>query len=163
MSSVQAMKRESPRSPLWVLGASALLLAAGFGRKPATHHRRHPRADAPKGGQRAWPDSGERDRRRTASNGDRGRAASSPSEIPARGWKDILVRVYHGISEDRVLSIAAGVTFFALLALFPAIAALVSVYGLFADPGTIASQLEELSAFLPGGAIDIIGEQMRRL
>src|SRR5215204_1053878 len=163
MRSVQATKREPQRSPLWVLGASAVLLAAGFGRTPATHHRRHPRADAPKRGQRAWPDSGERDRRRTASNGDRGRAASSPSEIPARGWKDILVRVYRGISEDRVLSIAAGVTFFALLALFPAIAALVSVYGLFADPGTIATHLDQLSSLLPGGAVEIIGEQLKRV
>ena len=39
--------------------------------------------------------------------------------VPARGWKDILLRVYHGISEDRILLVAAGVTFYSLLAIFP--------------------------------------------
>jgi uncharacterized BrkB/YihY/UPF0761 family membrane protein len=47
-----------------------------------------------------------------------------------RGWKDILLRVYNNISEHRVVALAAGVTFYALLAIFPAVAALVSIYGL---------------------------------
>ena len=64
---------------------------------------------------------------------DRGRDAETPAEIPAKGWKDIAWRVYDGIQNDRVLLVAAGVTFYALLALFPATAALVSLYGLFAD------------------------------
>src|SRR5437763_10930408 len=49
-----------------------------------------------------------------------------PSEISARGWKDILIRVYRNISEHRVVALAAGVTFYSLLAIFPAIAALVA-------------------------------------
>ena len=53
----------------------------------------------------------------------RGRTAEKPSDIPSPGWKDILWRVYEGISEDRILANAAAVTFYALLALFPAIAA----------------------------------------
>src|SRR5262249_43256618 len=93
----------------------------------------------------------------------RGRHADTPSGIPARGWKDILLRIYHNLNEHRVLAIAAGVTFYILLAIFPAIAALVSVYGLFADAGTIASHLTSLASILPGGAIDIIGEQIGRL
>src|SRR5580658_9194564 len=56
----------------------------------------------------------------------RGRQSDSPSEIPPMGWKDILWRIYAGISEDRILANAAAVVFYALLALFPAIAALVS-------------------------------------
>ena len=88
---------------------------------------------------------------------------SSPSEIPARGWKDILWRVYEGISEDRILANAAGVTFYALLALFPGIAALVSVYGLFADPSTIVNHLDTISGLAPGGAIDVLREQLTRL
>jgi hypothetical protein len=52
----------------------------------------------------------------------RGRSASTPSEIPAKGWKDILWRVYSNLSEHRILAIAAGVTFFVLLAIFPGIA-----------------------------------------
>ena len=72
---------------------------------------------------------------------DRGRAAETPSEVPVKGWKDILWRVYQQISEDRVLSVAAGVTFYALLALFHGITAFVSLYGLFADAGTVSEHL----------------------
>src|SRR5919112_3596589 len=94
---------------------------------------------------------------------ERGRHAERPSEIPKRGWKDILWRVYSGLSEDRVLMNAAGVTFYALLALFPAIAALVSIYGLFADPVQIANQLDTLAGILPGGGMEVIKEQLTRL
>ncbi|MGH6738971.1 MAG: YihY/virulence factor BrkB family protein, partial [Bradyrhizobium sp.] len=93
----------------------------------------------------------------------RGRSAEAPSQIPVRGWKDILLRVYNGITEDRILANAAAVTFYALLALFPAIAALVSIYGLFADPSTIAKQLDLLSGVLPGGALDVIRDQLTRV
>lgn len=93
----------------------------------------------------------------------RGRLAAAPSEIPARGWKDILLRVYRHISKDRILIVAAGVTFYSLLAIFPAIAALVSLYGLFADPTTIAANVDKLSGLFPGGAIDIIRDQMNRV
>jgi membrane protein len=159
------------RTSGWVLGASALLLALGFGRKPGAPPRyadRRPlssstrgrRGDeelgpAPRGTQRG-------DVRRANERG-RGRGATTPSEIPARGWKDILVRVYREIADDRVLAIAAGVTFYILLAIFPAIAALVSIYGLFADPQTIAEHLTDAASVLPGGAIDIVGEQVRRV
>jgi len=94
---------------------------------------------------------------------DRGRSATTPSEIPRRGWKDILLRVYRGVSENRILTNAGAVTFYSLLALFPGIAALVSIYGLFSDPGSIGEQLDALAAILPGGAIEVIGEQLARL
>src|SRR5581483_7035171 len=93
----------------------------------------------------------------------RGRSADAPSQIPSRGWKDILLRVYNGIDEDRILMNAAAVTFYALLAIFPAIAALVSVYGLFADPGSIAAQLDTMAGVLPGGAIEVVKDQLTRL
>ena len=93
----------------------------------------------------------------------RGRLADTPSEIPPRGWKDILWRVYQNIGEDRILALAAGVTFYSILALFPAIAALVALYGLFADPTSIASHLNNLSGILPGGALDVVGEEIRRI
>ena len=80
----------------------------------------------------------------------RGRSAKTPSDIPTRGWKDILLRVYDNISEHRVLALAAGMTFYGLLAIFPALAALVAIYGLFADPATITAHLDSLSGFLPG-------------
>jgi len=94
---------------------------------------------------------------------DRGRRASKPTEIPAKGWKDIALRTYHAIGENRLSLIAAGVTFFTLLAIFPAIAALVSCYGLIADAATINEQLASLQDILPQGAIEIIGDQVKRL
>jgi len=68
--------------------------------------------------------------RQTDQEGERGRRAEWPSEIPAAGWKDIGWRVFREMGEDRVMLIAAGVTFYLLLALFPALAAFVSLYGL---------------------------------
>ncbi|MET4476653.1 YihY/virulence factor BrkB family protein [Bradyrhizobium sp. F1.13.3] len=93
----------------------------------------------------------------------RGRQATTPSEIPARGWKDILLRVYANISKHRILALAAGMTYFSILAIFPALAALVAVYGLFSDPTTITRHLDQLGGFLPGGAIDIAREQLTRV
>ncbi len=94
---------------------------------------------------------------------DRGRLAAAPSEIPLRGWKDILLRVYGNISEHRVLALAAGMTYYSLLAIFPALAALVAIYGIFADPQSIARHLDQVSGFLPGGAIDVARDQLTRL
>jgi membrane protein len=93
----------------------------------------------------------------------RGRQANAPWQIPWRGWKDILWRTYQQIGEDRLLAVAAGVVFYGLLALFPALTALVSLYGLFANATTINDQLSTLAGILPGGAVDIIREQVGRL
>jgi membrane protein len=99
-----------------------------------------------------------------ASEGDdRGRSATSPSEIPAKGWKDVLLRVYRNIGDHRVLALAAGTTYYSILAIFPAIAALVAIYGLFSDPGSIAQQLDQAAGFVPGGAIDVAREQLTRV
>jgi len=93
----------------------------------------------------------------------RGYNAASPGEIPPAGWKDVLWRIYQEISDDRVMLVAAGVTYYLLLAMVPALSALVSVYSLFADPATIQDQVSMLSSFVPGGGMDIIGEQLTRL
>jgi len=94
---------------------------------------------------------------------DRGRLATAPSEIPARGWKDILLRVYHNISDHRVVALAAGMTFYSLLAIFPALAALVAIYGLFSDPAIITAHFDQLAGFLPAGAIDVARDQLTRV
>jgi membrane protein len=79
-----------------------------------------------------------------------GRQATSPTDIPWKGWKDIFWRVIQQTSEDRLLSIAAGGVSYGLLALFPAITALVSCYGLFANPDGINNHLPSCRAsFLP--------------
>lgn len=95
--------------------------------------------------------------------GSLGRHAKTPSEIPAKGWWQIAKRVFSQISEDRVLANAAGVTFYALLAIFPAIATLVSLYGLVADPKTIADNLSLMSGFLPDGGMQILHDQVTSL
>jgi len=90
----QSINETAPAAPppSWVVLLSALLLAVGM----------------------AWRSSGSAERRnypapdRTAADaaqhdGQRGRSATTPSEIPLRGWKDILLRVYHRLSKDRIL------------------------------------------------------------
>lgn len=93
----------------------------------------------------------------------RGRRAASPAEIPKRGWKDILLRTKSEFSEDQALLIAAGVTFYTLLALFPGIAAFVSLYGLFADVNEVERHLQLLAFILPPAALNFIGAEMVRI
>jgi len=82
---------------------------------------------------------------------------------PARGWKDVLRRVHREAVEDRLVLSAAGVAFFAILAIFPGIAALVAIYGLLGDTALIASQLSALSPLLPADAIRVAVGQLDRL
>jgi membrane protein len=93
----------------------------------------------------------------------RGRLATAPNRIPARGWRDILWRTWKEANEDQLQIIAAGVTFYGLLAIFPALAAFVSLYGLFADVSTVQKQLQQIRAILPPGAVDLVGREMLRL
>lgn len=81
----------------------------------------------------------------------------------ARGWKDVLRRVHREIVEDRLVLSAAGVAFFAILAIFPGIAALVAVYGLLGDTAVIARQLSALSPLIPADAIQVVVGQLDRL
>jgi membrane protein len=93
----------------------------------------------------------------------RGRHSSNPFRIPWAGWKDILSRTYQRTSADRLLATAAGVVFYGLLAVFPAITALVSFYGLFADPSTISKNLQTLALMLPEGSFQIVQDQIGRV
>jgi membrane protein len=93
----------------------------------------------------------------------RGRAARHPHFIPWRGWRDILWRTGREVSVDRLPAVAGGVTFYTLLAIFPAIGAFVSLYGLFADVGAVEKQLQEMSNVFPASVVQIVGEQMLRL
>jgi membrane protein len=92
-----------------------------------------------------------------------GRRAKSPFAIPWAGWKDIFWRTYQRIDDDRLLATAGGVVFFGLLAIFPAVTALVSSYGLFADPSTISANLHTLAMMLPEGAFQIVEDQVARV
>lgn len=94
---------------------------------------------------------------------DRGRTAERPSEIPARGWRDVLRRVWSESSRDNADIVAAGVAFYAFLAIPPLLAAVLSIYGLVVDPERVSDQLEELSHVLPSQAQEIVGEQLRQV
>lgn len=92
-----------------------------------------------------------------------GRFAESPSEIPAKGWKDVLWRVYSEVMADRVTLIAAGATYYIVLSIFPGMGVLVSVYGLLSDPADIARQMGFLRDILPPGSFDLLQPQLQAL
>jgi membrane protein len=147
------------------LAALGLLLAGANGRRTVSAPTPTRRASAAAGALgRPTDDRDRTDRDRTDRDySDRGQDATSPTEIPARGWWDILKRTANGVSEDRIVAEAAGVTFFSLLAVFPAVAALVSLYGLFTDPANISDQLGAMSGVIPGGGMEIIFDQVHRI
>ena len=89
----------------------------------------------------------------------RGREAAKPQDIPAKGWKDILLRVKDEITEDHVGLIAAGVAFYGLLALFPGIGAAMAIAGLVTEPQQIVTQLESVAQLIPQEAAGIIIDQ----
>jgi membrane protein len=89
-----------------------------------------------------------------------GRTADSPLQIPARGWKQVALRTWKQSSEDNVALVAAGVAFYALLALVPLLGATVLTYGLVADPQTVASNVKSLTSVVPQDAAKLIGEQL---
>ena len=93
----------------------------------------------------------------------RGRAAEAPWLIPPRGWKDIAWRTWHEMGRARLPALAGGVTFYLLLATFPAIAAFVSLFGLFSNVDSVERQFLHLSALFPSDAIDFLGDQMIRV
>lgn len=99
----------------------------------------------------------------TSRAGDRGTGAAHPGQIPARGWRDILKRTLAAFAADHIMVIGGGVTFSVLLAIFPAMAAFVSLYGLVADVDDIPRQLQTLGAVLPSAAVKFIGGEMMRL
>ena len=138
MTAVDDRRRMRSNRRLWSALIGGALLIVGF-------HRT-----------RSDPDPTE------ASDFPKSRAKPRPKKV-RRAWTEIARLLYSAIGQHRVVSIAAGVTFFALLAIFPAIAALVSIYGIFSDPVSIRAHLNELSSFLPGGAIEIIGDQLGRV
>lgn len=93
----------------------------------------------------------------------RGRAAPGPHAIPWLGWKDILWRTYREFQVDNLMSVAGGITFFTLLAIFPALGVFVSLYGLISDVEAVREQMTQLSLVFPPDVVRILGEQMIRL
>ena len=100
---------------------------------------------------------------KAVANGGHGRQADTPQEIPAKGWKDIAKRTAKEVKQDQVTLLGAGVAFYALLSLFPAIIAGVSIYGLVADPATVQNQINELTRMLSPSTAELIGEQLKQV
>ena len=92
-----------------------------------------------------------------------GRQASSPATMPGRGWWQIVKRVARRFGEDNLSLVSAGVAFYALLGLFPALAALISVFGLVADPHQVQAQFANLQGILPSDAYSLISQQLTGL
>lgn len=91
------------------------------------------------------------------------RKVDKPSEIPFSGWKAIGMGVKDMFGEDNVSIVSAGVAFYAFLAVFPAIGALVSIYGLAMDPQSLQGQLQKISQVMPQQAFEIIQAQLQDL
>ncbi|UWQ24202.1 YihY/virulence factor BrkB family protein [Leisingera aquaemixtae] len=86
----------------------------------------------------------------------RGRHAEAPYRIPPKGWKDIALRVKDEVAADHVGLIAAGVAFYGLMALFPAITALLAIGGLMVEPAQIVDQISQLEGVVPDEVMEII-------
>ncbi|MEM6708930.1 MAG: YihY/virulence factor BrkB family protein [Pseudomonadota bacterium] len=94
---------------------------------------------------------------------DRGRFATSPLQIPLAGWRDVLLRVKHEAQRDNLSLIAAGMAFWALLSVAPALALLVSIYGLLITPEVLADQVDQLAVYLPASANEVLVGQLTDL
>jgi membrane protein len=92
-----------------------------------------------------------------------GLGATGPGQVPPRGWKDVAVRVKDDLRDDHASLSAAGVAFFGFLALIPALAAVISVYGLVAEPADVQRRMNELFTALPAEARELLTDQITRL
>jgi membrane protein len=92
-----------------------------------------------------------------------GRDATRPLLIPLKGWWQVAQRVWIESGRDNLSVVAAGCAFYALFAVFPALSALIALYGLTADPATVEQQFGMLKSVLPPQAYDIVIDQIRRV
>jgi membrane protein len=177
MAKVASKPRKRPgltrRMARSTLRAGMLATAVMVGRKTAGGARssdgRGTRAGGSDGSQGlgaaagGGPSAGHQTDPRAVANDDRGRGADTPQEIPAKGWKDIAKRTGKEVKADQVPLLAAGVAFYTLLALFPAIIAGVSIYGLVADPQTVRDQINRLAETLSPETAKLIGQQVQQV
>jgi membrane protein len=93
----------------------------------------------------------------------RGRDAAIPSEIPRTGWRDILLRVFQKLGRDNASLVAAGIALNTLLAVFPALAVAVLIYGLFSSPAAVATDMKPFFDILPPDAAKLLQDQLQSL
>jgi membrane protein len=94
---------------------------------------------------------------------EKGHSAETPRDIPEAGWWSILKRVYASLNSKNLSILAAGVAFYAMLSIFPALAALIAIYGLLADPATVQHQISEVQGLIPAEAQNLIASYLRSI
>jgi membrane protein len=147
------------------LCAMALVMLVSTPRRRAANRRlraQQAQNKRPFGAPRSTEEPQSVELRRAGERG-RGRAATNPLQIPWAGWKDILWRSYTEMQSNRLVSIAGGVAFFVLLAIFPAVTALVSAYGLFSNASTITSRFALMQDVIPDNVLGLVREQAERI
>jgi membrane protein len=92
-----------------------------------------------------------------------GRGADSPADIPAAGWKQVVRRTVKQLKSDNVPVVAGGMAYYSFLALVPALAAVVSIYGIVADPSDVGRQLDSVFGALPTDAARLLQDQVRTI
>ncbi len=92
-----------------------------------------------------------------------GRHADSPKELPKKAWRDVVARVRAEVKGDNVALLAAGVAFYSLLAAVPALVAVISIYGLAANPADVGSQVVDALAAAPREVRDLLSTQMESI
>lgn len=93
----------------------------------------------------------------------RGRLAKSPTQIPAKGWKDTLMRVKEELKHDRVSMVSAAMAYYALFAFIPALTSIVLIYAWISDPSEIAGHIAYAKQILPSDILNTVNEQLQAL
>jgi membrane protein len=99
----------------------------------------------------------------SSSAADRGRRARRPHEIPCAGWRDIAWRVMRRLGSDNVSLVAGGLAMYSMLSIFPGLAALVFIYGLFATPADVVAHMSNFAGVLPPGVWTLFNTQLQEL
>jgi membrane protein len=106
---------------------------------------------------------GQQTQRESPDSGREGREAPTPKDIPSGGWWSICKRVYASLNSKHLSILAGGVAFYAMLSIFPALAALVALYGLAADPATVQHQINAIHGLIPGEAQKVLEEYLKSI
>ncbi len=89
--------------------------------------------------------------------------AERPSDLSKGDWKAVGKRVKDETKRDNLSIVAAGVAFYAMLALVPTLTAIVSIYGLVADPAQVQNQVDSISGAMPQAVRDILMSQLSQI
>src|SRR5437773_1103341 len=104
----------------------------------------------------------ERERDRVDAGRGDGQAPEKPSHLPAKGWFGTLRRTVREFKADNLTDWAAALTYYGILAIFPALLALVSILGLFGQSAT-QPLIDNVGSVAPGSAKQILTNALQNL